>query len=69
MSNSITIRIPEDLAQWLDETARKSGVPKRRIVRDQIERVRKAGSQPFVQLAGTVGGPANLSIRKGFSRK
>jgi predicted transcriptional regulator len=69
MSNTLTIRIPDDLAQWLDETARKSGVPKGRIVREELEKVRKAGSQPFLRLAGTVAGPANLSTRKGFSRK
>jgi hypothetical protein len=40
MSNTLTIRIPDDLAQWLDETARKSGVPMGRIVRDELEFVR-----------------------------
>jgi hypothetical protein len=69
MSNRITIRIPDDLAQWLDETARKSGLPKGRIVRNELEKARKAGSQPFLRLAGTVAGPANLSTRKSFSRK
>ena len=69
MSNRIMIRIPDDLAQWLDETARKSGLPKGRIVRNELEKARKAGSQPFLRLAGTVAGPANLSTRKGFSRK
>jgi hypothetical protein len=69
MGNTLTIRIPDDLAQWLDETARKSGVPKGRLVRDELEKARKAGSQPFLRLAGTVTGPANLSTRKGFSRK
>jgi hypothetical protein len=69
MSNRIMIRIPDDLAQWLDETARKSGLPKGRIVRNELEKARKAGSQPFLRLAGTVAGPANLSTRKSFSRK
>jgi predicted transcriptional regulator len=65
VSNTITIRIPADLAQWLDETARKTGVPKGRIVREELEKARKSDSQPFLQLAG----PANLSTRKGFFRK
>jgi hypothetical protein len=69
MSNTITVRIPEDLAQWLDETARKTGVPKGRIVREQLEKARQSGGQPFLRLAGAVDGPINLSTRKGFSRK
>jgi hypothetical protein len=69
MSNTITVRIPQDLAEWLAETARKSGVPKGRIVRDQLERARQSEGQPFLRLAGAVAGPANLSTRKGFSRK
>ena len=34
MSNTITVRLPDDLAQWLNQTARKTGVPKGRIVRE-----------------------------------
>ena len=69
MGNTITVRIPEDLAQWLDEAARKSGVPKGRIIRDQLEKARQSEAQPFLRLAGAVSGPSNLSTRKGFSRK
>lgn len=69
MSNTITVRIPGDLAEWLAETARKTGVPKGRIVRDQLEKARRSEEQPFLRLAGMVAGPANLSTRKGFSRK
>ena len=69
MSNTLTVRIPEDLAQWLEETARKSGVPKGRIIRDELEKARRAEGQTFLRLAGTIDGPANLSTRKGFSRK
>ena len=69
MCNTITVRIPSDLAQWLDETARKTGVPKGRIVRDELEKARRSESQPFLRLAGAVAGPPTLSTRKGFSRK
>jgi len=69
MSNTITVRLSTDLARWLDDTARKTGVPKGRIVRDELEKARKSESQPFLRLAGLVDGPANLSTRKGFSRK
>jgi hypothetical protein len=69
MSNTITVRLPPDLAEWLDETARKTGVPKGRVVRDELEKARKSESQPFMRLAGVIAGPSNLSARKGFSRK
>ena len=69
MSNTITIRLPEDLAQWLTETARKTGVPRGRIVREQLENARNGEKRPFLRLAGAVAGPANLSTRKGFSKK
>jgi predicted DNA-binding protein len=69
MSNTITVRIPGDLAEWLAETARKTGVPKGRIVRDQLEKARRSEEKPFLRLAGVVAGPANLSTRKGFSSK
>jgi len=61
--------MPDDLAQWLEEIARKTGVPKGRIIREQLEKARQAKGQPFLRLAGAVTGPANLSTRKGFSRK
>jgi predicted transcriptional regulator len=69
MSNTLTVRIPEDLAQWLAETARKTGVPKGRIIREQLEKARQSEGQPFLRHAGAVAGPANLSTWKGFSRK
>ena len=69
MSNTVTVRLPEDLAEWLARTAHKSGVSRGRIVRMELERSRASGKQPFLGLAGTVEGPADLSIRKGFSPK
>jgi predicted transcriptional regulator len=69
MSNTLTVRIPEDLAHWLAETARKTGIPRGRIIREQLEKARQSEGQPFLRLAGLVAGPANLSTRKGFSRK
>jgi predicted transcriptional regulator len=69
MSNTLTVRIPADLAEWLDDTARKTGVPRGRIVRQELERARKSGAQPFLRLAGAVDGPRDLSLRKGFAAK
>jgi hypothetical protein len=69
MSNTITVRLPDDLAGWLDAASRKSGVPRGRIIRDQLELARRGEKQPFLRLAGSVEGPRDLSTRKGFSRK
>jgi hypothetical protein len=69
MSETITVRLPKDLADWLEETAAATGQSEGKIVRDQLERARR--EQPgrkFLRLAGKVKGPANLSSRKGFSR-
>jgi hypothetical protein len=69
MGNTVTVRIPAELAQWLSETSRKTGVPKGRIIREQLEKARKSEGQSFLRLAGAVDGPAGLSTRKGFSRR
>lgn len=68
MGNTITVRLPEDLAEWLDSAARKAGVPRGRIVRDQLQLARKREKRPFMRLAGSVEGARDLSARKGFAR-
>jgi hypothetical protein len=68
MSNTITIRLPEELNQWLEAESQATGLPKGRIVREQLELLRtKNARQPFLDLAGSVEGPADLSQKKGFS--
>jgi hypothetical protein len=69
VSNTITVRLPEDLAKWLDHTARRTGLPKGRIVRAELERARSSASRPFLRWAGAIAGPGDLSTHKGFSRK
>ena len=69
MSNTITVRLPEDLALWLKTASRKAGVPRGRIIREQLELARRREEQPFLHLAGSVEGPRDLSARKGFARK
>jgi hypothetical protein len=69
MSNTVTIRLPKELASWLEQASKQSGVPKGRIVREQLERARESGKEPsFMRLAGAVRGSRDLSARKGFSR-
>lgn len=69
MGHTLTVRLGRDLAVWLESEAARTGVPQGKIVRDELERARKArGSRPFMRLAGTVEGPRNLSRGKGFSK-
>ena len=68
MKRTITVRLPEELDQWLEEESRLTGLPKGRIVREQLElsRTRKA-RQPFLDLAGSIEGAPNLSRKRGFT--
>ena len=73
MGNTFTIRLTQDLARWLAETSKKTGLPIGRIIRAQLEKA-KAGSdaaaKPWMELAGCIKGlDPKLSTRKGFSRK
>jgi hypothetical protein len=71
MSNTLSVRLPADLAAWLKETARQSGETQGEIVRAQLEKARSAGvAKPWMALAGKAKAlPKNLSTREGFSRR
>jgi Ribbon-helix-helix domain len=70
MGNTLTIRLPEELLEWLRDTSRRTGVPVGRLVRDQLENAKSnAGQQRFMRHAGTFSGPKDLSSRKGYSRR
>lgn len=69
MGHTITVRLDPELAAWLEEESRKTGVPQGRIVRQQLERAKAGSTQRFMRLAGRVRGPKDLSARKGFSRE
>ena len=43
MSHTITVRLSEELATWLEEVAARTGVSQGKIVRDQLERARAGG--------------------------
>lgn len=69
MSKTVTIRLTRELATWLEQASKQSGIPKGRIVREQLEKARDGGKEPsFMRLAGSVRGVRDLSTRKGFSR-
>jgi predicted DNA-binding protein len=70
MSETITIRLNEELASWLEETASRTGLSQGQIVRAQLEKAKSANANhSFMRLAGSLRGlPRDLSKRKGFSR-
>ena len=68
MSQTLTIRLTGDLAEWLEESAARAGVSQAQVVREQLEKARAgAGQKPFMRLAGSLAGDRNLSQRNGFS--
>jgi predicted DNA-binding protein len=69
MRNTITVRLPEELAEWLETAAARTGVSQGKIIREQLEKARDKEERPFLRLAGKIAGPADLSSRKGFSKK
>jgi predicted transcriptional regulator len=71
MSNTLSVRLPDGLRDWLEETARRTGLPLGQVVREYLERARsQADERPWMRFAGAVKGlPRDLSTRKGFSRK
>jgi len=71
MSHTLTIRITEELLDWLKETSRRTGIPVGRLIRQQLESAKSnGGQQRFMRHAGAIRGlPSDLSMRKGFSRK
>ena len=69
MGNTLTIRLPQDLAGWLEEAAQRSGLSRGEVVRRELERARRAAKKPWMRLVGCIENrPADLSMRKGFSR-
>jgi hypothetical protein len=67
MSNTFTVRLTPELAEWLKENSLRTGLPAGRIIRNQLERARtETGTQRFLRHAGKISGPRNLSSRKGF---
>jgi hypothetical protein len=68
MSRTITIRITDEIDEWLEETSRRTKLKKGKIIRTELERARNTKGRSFMRLAGAVSGDPNLSRRKGFSR-
>jgi hypothetical protein len=70
MSHTITVRLTEELAIWLEQTAARMGVSQGQLIREQLERaVAENSKKSFLRLAGVKRGSRDLSSRKGFSPK
>jgi hypothetical protein len=71
MGHTLTVRLPKNLAIWLEETSARTGIPQGQLVRQHLERARSkdTGSKKFMRFAGIIRGPRDLSTRKGFSKK
>lgn len=69
MSQTITVRLTQPIAEWLERTSSRTGLPQGRIIRDELDRARTASpDRPFMRIAGSVRGARDLSSRKGFAR-
>jgi hypothetical protein len=69
MSNTITVRLPDDLAQWLASSAKSAGVSQAQIIRRQLRKALYQETRPFLRLAGKVPADPGLSARKGFAKQ
>jgi predicted transcriptional regulator len=72
MSNTLTVRLPEELLERLREKSRRTGLPMGRVVRQSLEAALQpdAANQAWRKFAGVLkDGPPDLSSRKGYSRK
>lgn len=70
MSNTLTVRLPEEMMARLRAKARKSGLPMSKMVRQSLEAALEPDiNETWRKYAGIIkGGPRDLSTRKGFSR-
>ncbi len=68
MSVTLTVRLPERVADSLQEISKKTGLPVNRIIREQLERLlEQQDEKPYMKLAGKLKGlPRDLSMREGF---
>jgi Arc/MetJ-type ribon-helix-helix transcriptional regulator len=73
---TISIRVSEPLAEWLNKEAAELGRSQSDIIRDALERVRgkknKSIGEQMAELGGTFKGPKDLSTNpkymEGFGR-
>ena len=70
MSNTLSIRLPKELSEWVKQTAESTGLTQGEVVRQQLEKARStATGKPWMALAGKARGPRDLSTREGFGKR
>jgi len=70
MSNTLSIRLPQELSEWVKQTAESTGLTQGEVVRQQLEKARSAtASKPWMALSGKARGPRDLSTREGFGKR
>jgi hypothetical protein len=70
MSNTLSVRLPKELSQWVKQTAESTGLTQGEVVRQQLEKARSAtADKPWMALAGKARGPRDLSTREGFGTR
>jgi len=71
MSNTLTVRLPDELLERLREKSRSTGLPVGRVVRQALETSLDGEEKSrLLEFAGLIkGGPRDVSSRKGYSRK
>lgn len=70
MSHTLSIRLPKELAQWVQQTAEQTGLTQGEVVRQQLEKARSTtAKKPWMALAGATRGPRDLSTREGFGKR
>jgi hypothetical protein len=70
MGHTLTIRLTPELAEWLEQASKETGVSQGKIVREQLDalRNRERKGKGFMHLAGSVDVAPDASTKKGFSR-
>ena len=68
MSVTVTVRLDDETAEWLEAVAAETGLSKGRIVKEARATSRRRPKRKYMRLAGLISGPEDLSKRRGFSK-
>jgi len=70
MGRKLSLRLTEELLDWVKATSRRTGIPMARVIRERLEEVKATeGQQTFMRHVGVISGAPDLSSRKGYSRQ
>lgn len=57
MAATLTIRLPRELAGWLQQLAQQTGVPRGQLIRLALEQKREDEDRPILRAAGMLDEP------------